>query len=61
MNKIYDYQFSYTTFDGEKHYHLERFDKQLSDEEIQQELDKLFNRYNNVKSAMLDKMFEIKP
>ena len=56
---MYDYQFIYRTFDGEKHFYIQRFDHLLSDEEIGEIMNSLFVENKDVSTAVLDFVKEV--
>ncbi len=56
---MYDYQFIYRTFDGEKHFYIERFDHLLTDAEIGDVMNSLFMEFKDVSTATLDLIKEV--
>ncbi|MEK4025366.1 hypothetical protein [Sporosarcina sp. FSL W7-1283] len=57
---MFDYQFIIRKFNGEKEFYMQRFDKELNDEEISEVMVSLYEKYSNVKSTMLDRVFIVK-
>lgn len=55
-----DYQFIIKDFCGEKHYYIERFDKELNDYEVREAMNNVFSKYEDAKSIIVDKIFRVK-
>jgi hypothetical protein len=56
---MYQYHFNFTTFDGEEWSRMSVRNHELDDEEIQKELSSIFDEYENVKYAILEKVVKI--
>lgn len=55
----YDYQFAITELEGKTKYYIERYSWELSDKELQEEMNKIIREGKNVKSVHLDRLWKV--